>query len=1027
VFVAGDRTNVRAGQGVEAAGQLARVARPLNPGEFDYRAFLQAQGIRLRLTVDTAEGLWRDPGASESAIMSWLKNRPAWSRAKLEEHIDPAVAPLAAALLLGQREGIEPEVNDAFARTGTTHLLAISGLQLQALAAALLLVFRVIGIPRRPAYLAVALATISYAMLVGLAPSVVRSALMTATFCLAAIVERVARPANTLALAALGTLGLNPMFLFDTGCQLSFLAIGALIWLVPPACALWRHCYETIRGRVFGPRSQLDDLERRFEPRWRTALRKVGMAGADGVVASTVVWLAALPLVAWRFHLVSPIGIVLNIPLIPLTTAALLLGGLGLGLSAVWGPLAAPPAWAAAWLLKLTEAIVRSGVAMPWGHRFAVGPDWGWVLAFYVLLGLATLATTAALRLPQSSRSRWFRCSLAWLLLAGWILPAWLAPKMSERATVPEAEILAVGHGLAAMIRTPGGQTFLYDCGRLRDPSVGRRIIAPALWARGVARIDTVFLSHADADHYDGLPDLLDRFAIGAVRAPPGFEGPANPRAMQLIQQVRARGIPVKPIAAPDAWEEDGVRFTVHHPRADWHPETSDNARSLVLDVAFAGRHMFLTGDLEQLGLVELVGKPAPDPPPDVFLAPHHGGRSANPEWLYRWAKPRVVAVSQRALPATARDALAPLERDGVQLLRTWRRGAIRLRWTEDGIIAGGFLEETTRQPFRCSQGTLRLLAGLLGFALGAMTCAFLAVVEFGAWALVVPPRLIKEKTDQSVGKSAREADDLIEPITVRARDGALLAGRWFSASGARGAGRIVVLLHGFAEDSAAWAERRAQVLNQHGWNVAALDSRGCGQSGGPYASFGGREAGDLRLWLDALAERTNGADRSSAFEPVVWGRSMGALIALKAAALDQRFAALVLESPLVDLGAAVAGSLRRRRCLFPGLLAHLIISRGSKLAGVALDRPRPIELAPVVTRATLIVHGTDDEVVPFADARRLADAFASPPRWLDVAGAGHSDVIEMGGDELLHQVAAFLDEATSGAEPNRCNTQRES
>ena len=405
VVVMGDRSVIRAGQAVEAAGQIATIAPPLNPGEFDYRGFLQAQGIRLRFTVDDPESFWPDPGGTNRPFTLWLDNHRHRIRTWLFEQLDPSTAPLAAALLLGWREEIDPEVNDAFARTGTTHLLAVSGLQLQALAAALLLIFRVVGLPRRPAYVIVGLTMIGYALLVGPAPSVVRSTVMTTTFCSAAIAQRLARPANTLSLAALLTLAINPMYLFDVGCQLSFLAIGALVWLVSPACALVRSILETIRARFFGPRSALDDLERLFEPRWRKALRRVGTSTFDGVVASTVVWLAALPLVAFRFHLVSPIGILLNIPLIPLTSAAMLLGGLSLVLSAAWGPLGSPLAWAAAWLLSLTQTIVLWGVAQPLGHRFVVGPTWGWVLVFYAILALAALVATKTARLPGPRRA----------------------------------------------------------------------------------------------------------------------------------------------------------------------------------------------------------------------------------------------------------------------------------------------------------------------------------------------------------------------------------------------------------------------------------------------------------------------------------------------------------------------------------------------------------------------------------------------------------------------------------------------
>ena len=342
VLVMGEKPEIRAGQAVEAAGQIATIAPPLNPGEFDYRAFLQAQGIRLRLTIDEPESFWRDSQGTDRTFALWLDNHRYRIRQLLFGRLEPSIAPLAGALLLGRREEIDPEVNDAFARTGTTHLLAISGLQLQALALCSLLVFRVLGMPRRPAYLMVGLTMLGYAFLVGPAPSVVRSTVMTATFCLAAIARRQVPPGQHAVARRLGDSG------YQSGIpvrhRLPALLPGdrRLVWLVPPSCTLLRHIFETIRGRLFGPRSALDDLERRLEPWWRRALRRAGASMVDGVVASTVVWLAALPLVAFRFHLVSPIGILLNIPLIPLTTAALLLGGLSLLLSAAWGPLGSP-------------------------------------------------------------------------------------------------------------------------------------------------------------------------------------------------------------------------------------------------------------------------------------------------------------------------------------------------------------------------------------------------------------------------------------------------------------------------------------------------------------------------------------------------------------------------------------------------------------------------------------------------------------------------------------------------------------
>lgn len=691
LIVVGERNDLYAGQPVELAGQIARVAGPLNPGEFDHRAYLRARGIRLRIVVDNPAGITLDPHGSEWPWTRRLGTLRAKCRARLVDRLEPRTAPLASALILGQREDIDPEINDAFARTGTTHLLAISGLQIQVLAYSLGLVLRLMGFPRRLAYGNVAMATLGYAILVGFAPSVVRSAVMTLTFCVAGIVSRPTRSANTLALAGVFTLAWSPFFLFDVGCQLSFLAIGALFWLVPVAQQGLSAPVRWIKSVLFGTTAPLEELQRRYEPWWWTRIHRADAWIAEGVVISAVVWLAALPLVALRFHLVSPIGVLLNIPLIPLTSLALLLGAAGMGLGMVWSPLAVLPIRAADALLRLTESIVRWGALQSWGHRFVPGPSWGTVAAFYFLLVLATVAGSAGMAKAVGPRGRGWRIAL-WCAVLTSTLPGWLLGGPGRASATMEGELLAIGHGLAVVLQLPDGRAILYDCGRMGDPRVGRRIIAPALWTHGLTRLDSVYLSHADQDHYNALPDLLNRFRIGEIVIPPGFVSDENPGAAVLLDQVRSRGIPVRTIAAPATWEHGATRFRVLHPPPGWHTEAPDNARSLVLDVAHGGRHLLLTGDLDQLGVVELVAQAQPEPI-DLMLAPHHGGKSANPSWLYSWARPRAVVVSQRMPAVGSSDVLTPLERSGIPLLRTWQRGAVHFQWRSDHIITEGFLD----------------------------------------------------------------------------------------------------------------------------------------------------------------------------------------------------------------------------------------------------------------------------------------------------------------------------------------------
>ncbi len=341
-------------------------------------------------------------------------------------------------------------------------------------------------------------------------------------------------------------------------------------------------------------------------------------------------------------------------------------------------------------------------------------------------------------------------------------------------------------------------------------------------------------------------------------------------------------------------------------------------------------------------------------------------------------------------------------------MLRTWQHRAIHLRRFARGVSANGLRAVEAewsgpprRLPVRAAMiPTLpRVSVGILGFAFGAIACGALVVVEWAAWMMVTPGRRL--------GTAEVEAG-FGETIETRAEDLTRLAGVWVPAQPEDGEDRkgTVLLLHGFAEPPSAM-NGRVEALTRRGWDVAALDLRGYGRSEGDHSSFGGREAGDLRTWIDALAGRIGpGA------VVAVWGRSMGAAIALRAAADDPRIGALVLEAPYLDLEETLATLLRRFRLPLPRPLARLALARAGSLAGVSLTRPRPIDLAPRVATRTLIVHGSDDRLVPLADARRLAEAFPCPALLIDVAGAGHANAIGVGGEALLGRIANFLGEA---------------
>jgi alpha-beta hydrolase superfamily lysophospholipase len=288
-------------------------------------------------------------------------------------------------------------------------------------------------------------------------------------------------------------------------------------------------------------------------------------------------------------------------------------------------------------------------------------------------------------------------------------------------------------------------------------------------------------------------------------------------------------------------------------------------------------------------------------------------------------------------------------------------------------------------------------MVALAGFALGGLFCAVLAVAEWGAWMLVAPGRRLR------VGDTGEGTG---EPIEAWTDDGLRLAGVWYPSASMTAPGRTAIVIHGFAEDPRGFRDR-AEALAMRGWNAAAIDLRGHGQSQGEHTSFGGRESDDLHAWIAVLAARVG-----PGMTLAVWGRSMGAAVALRAAAEDgqKRIAALVLEAPYHDLEAAIGAMIRRFRLPGPRLLARLIARRAEGLAGVSLTRPRPLDLAPKVAVPTLIVHGSNDALVALSDAQRLADAFPAAAPLIEVTGARHTDILDVGGPALLDRITAFLD-----------------
>lgn len=661
VTLSGRQSSLGVGDAVDLTGWLNRPRSPDNPGERDHASLLLDQRIRATMLV---RKLADDTVQAEQATDEWLDRAlgsvRSWSRRQLEATLPPQEAAVAAALLLGDGSAMMQSDWSLYIRTGVVHVLAVSGQHLAVLAGFSWLFLRILGIPRRPGAVAVALGLCAYAAIVGIRPPVLRAAVMAIVVCGGILLRRPARPANTIAFAWLAIVMMNPTDIFSPGCQFSFLCVAILVW----GFRRWTEPR---------PADPLQALVEAAQPAWQRWLRVVARSVAYAFVLNIVIGVLVWPLTAWHYHMISPAGLLIGPLAVVLASIALIAGFFLLFMTWIAPPLAAAPALVTHQSLNALMWLVQLGDGLPFSHYYVGEVALWWVIGFYlVVAGVIWL---------------WPKLRLTALgALAAWLLIGLACSFVRPQADELRVAFMAVGHGGATLVETPDGRVILFDAGSMTGPDITRRIIAPYLWHRGIRRIDDLFVTHADLDHFNGVPSLMERFHVGRINLTPSFLNKPTAGAGAVIRRLVQDQVMVRIVQAGDRFQAGAVEFEVLHPPAVG-PPGPENARSLVIMLRHAGHAIALTGDLDMDGRSMLMAQ-APGNI-DVWMAPHHGGKSANPSELAAWVRPRLALAHNGTNEAAF--AAANYRHVGAEFLSTWPDGAVTIISRRDGLWAESY------------------------------------------------------------------------------------------------------------------------------------------------------------------------------------------------------------------------------------------------------------------------------------------------------------------------------------------------
>ena len=648
------------GQRVEVEGRIRPIRNFQNPGAFDYEAYTARQNTFWTVSVPAGNPVRIKDGRCGSRLTGFLFALRTSALQRIEKlYAGNAYATgLMEATLIGESTKLQRIWTDHFRRTGTYHMLVIDGLHITVLAAFLLFLLRLCFVPQMYALLVTAAGAWIYALVSGFNAPAVRAAGGFTLYLVARYFYRRGRVLNLLAAAAMLYLLYDPNQLFDSGFQLSFLAVAVIGSLALPILEFSSQSYvQALAGIVESSRDPrlapcaaqfrvelrlLADTLRCFLPiprNWllsglAVACRLIFFAYELAVISAAIQIGLAVPMAAY-FHRISLTGVSANILVVPLLALVVPLGFIAIFTGLEF------PAHLAGWLLNAGEWVAD------WHIRFE--PDWRmpgpplW-LALCFLAALLFLAWT--LRRP----SIWIGGATgAVFVLFGLIF--WHPFPPATPARQLELTAIDVGQGDSLLICFPDSKLMLVDGGGILSfghatkprLDIGEDVVSPYLWSRSIRQIDVVVLTHAHDDHARGLPAVIENFHPAEL-----WTGvtPTSEVWSEVQGQAHAQQVKIVPMEAGRSFPFGGTRIEILSPPSDYIPDdTPKNNDSLVMRITYGRRSFLLTGDMEKPMEVRLLAD-GQDLHADVLKVGHHGSNTSSTEPFLEAVAPAFAVIS---------------------------------------------------------------------------------------------------------------------------------------------------------------------------------------------------------------------------------------------------------------------------------------------------------------------------------------------------------------------------------------------
>lgn len=637
------------GSYVIVSGQMSYFNRASNPGEFDVYRFYTNRGYLF--AVKKAEVL--KTASSGNRILQSLKVFRLRQEAYLEAYLPEGNDSIMAAMLFGNKAGMDEETKELYQKNGIAHILAISGLHISLLGMSVYRVLLHLPIPKWCILVISGMFLVLYCFMVGISASAFRALVMFSFFLVSKWLKRSYDMITAMGFAAMVWLMLYPGYLYDCGFQLSYAAIMGMGIVLPV----------------------LTEITDSVKIKW---LRKI----ISVFLPSLSVNLMTAPILIYHYHELSFFSIALNLIVIPLM-APLLLCGIGMLAAAnLFGTVSGIPASLCAVPVNVILWIYEMGCRLlelfPIGRKNIAALSFGELFLYYSILIVMTILV--------KRKSHFYQFVFPFVCI--FIL---IIPKSLDFAVWT----LDVGQGDCNVIFTDEGNVFIVDCGSTSKYNVGEKILIPFLKYHGVSVVDGIIITHPDEDHMNGILELMELQDEENLKTEGLYiyeKGEHNePQEWkEVLETAREQEIPVYGISQGDILQTNTFRMKCLYP-LEWQTGLTGNDASVVLNVECGRFCGIFTGDLEAEGEKILLqeysgnGEKGMHKKCDLLKVAHHGSSTSTGPRFLQWVHPNYAVIScgeNNRYGHPHKEVLERLETERIPYWITYKEGAIE--WTTD-------------------------------------------------------------------------------------------------------------------------------------------------------------------------------------------------------------------------------------------------------------------------------------------------------------------------------------------------------